>query len=446
MTDLLAPPQVSPLERPEDVIEMDIRRHARVGYLILGGLGAVVLGWGVLANIASAVVAPGKVTLENSVKRVQHKEGGIVSEVLVNEGDRVRAGDLLARIDATVPQANLTVINNQYEELIARRLRLEAERDGLTTIPAAALASTPDTPSFQRILAAENRLMAERRALRAQKKAQLAQQMTLSRQEIQGLQAQATSQAAQRELINGELAGVRQLYAKGLATLPRVNALEREAKRLDGSQGELIASVAQARTKISEIQVQSLQVDSEELAAVMTDLKDTEIKLAQITEQRATGQDELRRLEVRAPTDGQVQSLAVHTRGGVVGAGETLMMIVPERDELIVEASIRPENIDQVAPGQAAKVRFTAFSAPNTPVLDAKVDRLSTDVQTNERTGQQFYVARLRIRPAHLDPKVRARLVAGMPAEVQIAGSSRSAISYFLKPLSDQLERTFRED
>jgi HlyD family secretion protein len=436
----------TPLSSSADVIEADLRRHVRLGYLLLGAASAVVLGWGVVATIASAVVTPGKVVLENSVKRIQHKEGGIVSEVLVKEGDRVRAGALLARIDATVPEANLAVVTNQYEELTARRLRLLAERDGLAAIPAAALAGAPSTPSFQRILAAETRLMDERRALRAQKKAQLAQQITLSRQEIDGLHSQAVSQAAQRELINGELKGVRQLYDKGLATLPRVNALEREAKRLDGSHGELMASVAQARTKISEIQVQSLQMDSEEMAAIMTELKETDIKLAQLSEQRATGEDELRRLEVRAPTDGQVQNLMVHTRGGVVAAGDTLMLIVPERDELIVEASISPENIDQVAPGQAAKVRFTAFSAANTPVLDARVDRLSSDVQTNERTGQQFYVARLRIRPSNLDPTTRARLVAGMPAEVQIPGASRRAISYFLKPLTDQLERTFREE
>lgn len=433
-------------EAAADLAELDLKRHARLGFILIAVLAVFIFGWGFLADIAGAVVAPGKLVLESSVKRVQHKEGGIVSELFVKEGDRVKAGALLARIDSTVPQANLAVVTNQLEELTARRLRLIAERDRKRAVPASALAGTPQTPSFKTILAAETRLMAERRSLRSQKKSQLAQQMAQARQEIEGLQAQADSQAAQRELIEGEVKGVRQLYEKGLATLPRLNALEREARRLDGAKGQYIAAMAEARTKISELQVQSLQVDTEELAAVMTELKDTDIKLAQLTEQRTTGEDELRRVELRAPTDGQVQNLVIHTRGGVVAAGETLMLIVPDKDELIVEASIDPQHIDQVAPGRPAKVRFTAFAAPNTPVLDARVDRLSTDVQSDERTGRQFYLARLKIDSPKLKRGVRARLVAGMPAEVQIATSSRSAISYFLKPLSDQLARTFRED
>lgn len=426
--------------------DLDLRRLSRFGFILLGVMAAVLLGWGLLAQIAGAVVAPGKVTLESSLKRVQHKEGGIVSELYVKEGDRVKAGALLARIDSTAPQANLMVVTNQLEELTARRLRLIAERDRQGAIGGAALSDAPQTDSFKAILAAETRLMAERRSLRTQKKIQLSQQMAQSREEIAGLQAQVEAQAAQRTLIEGELAGVRQLYEKGLATLPRLNALEREAKRLDGARGQLIAAIAAARSKIAELQVQSLQVETEELALVMAELKETDIKLSQLTEQRTTGEDELRRVELRAPTDGQVQQLAVHTRGGVVAAGETLMLIVPDKDELIVEASIDPQHIDQVAPGRPAKVRFTAFSAATTPVLDAKVDRLSRDVQSDERTGRQFYVARLKIDRPDLKAGVRSSLVAGMPAEVQIATGTRSAMSYFLKPLTDQLARTFRED
>ena len=443
-----APKSLVPLPEtvPVELAAKDLQRHTRLGFILLGLLVLLVVGWGATANIAGAVVAPGKLVLESSVKRVQHKEGGIVSELFVQEGDRVKAGALLARIDSTVPQANLDVVNNQMEELTARRMRLQAERDGLQSIPPAVLRGAPQTSSFAAILNAETRLMNERRKLEVQKKAQLQQQIVQSGQEIEGLQAQVESQAAQRGLIEDEVKGVRQLYEKGLATLSRLNSLEREAKRLDGVKGQLTAQIAESRTKISQLQVQALQIESEELSQVMSDLKDTEIKLAQLTEQKTTGEDQMRRVELRSPTDGKVQQLVIHTVGGVVGPGETLMLIVPERDELIVEAMVDPQHIDQVAPGRPAKVRFTAFAAPNTPVLDAKVDRLSSDVQTNDRTGQQFYVARLKIDRPKLPGNVRSRLVAGMPAEVQIATSSHSALSYFLKPLSDQLARTFRED
>ncbi len=431
---------------PVQVANHDLKKHARFGFILLGLIVLMVVGWGGLAQIAGAVVAPGQVALESSVKRVQHKEGGIVSELYVKEGDKVRAGQLLASIDSTVPRANLAVVQNQIEELTARRLRLRAERDGQTRIPASALRDAPDTPTFKAIMASEMRLMAERRSLRNQKKAQLTQQMQQARQQIEGYQAQVNSQGAQRDLIVEEVKGIRQLYDKGLATLSRLNSLEREASRLDGAQGELMASASAARTKISEIQVQMLQIDSEDLSQVMSDLKETEIKVAELTEQRVTSQDQLRRVELRSPSDGQVQQMVIHTKGGVVGPGETLMLIVPEKDELIVEAMIDPRHIDQVAVGRPAKVRFTAFEAAKTPVLDATVDRLSTDVQTNEKTGAQFYVARLRIDRPQLPANIRSRLVAGMPAEVQIATTTRNALSYFIKPLSDQMSRTFRED
>lgn len=424
--------------------DLDLTRHARVGFILLGLLVLLVFGWGGLAQISGAVVASGRVAVESSVKRVQHREGGIVSEVLVHEGDMVRAGQLLARLDGVVPNANAAVIEDQLAQLTARKLRLEAERDGRSdfVVPV----TSPATEEFARMVAAERRLMAARRLAKQQRKAQIREQIAQVGDEVDGLQAQIISGEAQARLIQGELTGIRRLHQQGYAPLSRVNQLEREAESLSGQKGQLTAAVARARTHASEIQLQGLQVDSQGLADVMSELKDTETKLAQLTEQGVAADDQVRRVEVRAPASGRVQQLAVHTKGGVVAPGETLMLVVPQNDALVVEVMVDPRYIDQVSPGRPAHVRFTSFSTRDTPEIMGRVDRVSADVQTEEKTGASFYLARLKLDANRLPSALRGRLVPGMPAEVQIETSSHSALSYFIKPLSDQLARTFRED
>jgi HlyD family secretion protein len=422
----------------------DLRRHSRMGLMLSAGFVALVFGWGAIAKVSGAVVAPGRVAVESSVKRVQHKEGGIVSQLLVRDGDQVKAGQLLARLDGTVPGANLSIIDNQLEEFLARRQRLRAERDQLGVIPTDA-GDLPHNDSFTRAMAVETRTLAARRALQTQRKAGLRDQINQAGLEADGLRAQIESGAAQHKLIDGELQGMRQLYAKGLAPLARVSQLERESRRLEGEGGQLKAEVAKARSKMAELRTQTYQLDSEYLAEVMNDLKDTDLKIAQLSGQQVAGADELRRVEVRAPASGQVQQLAFHTVGGVVAPGDTILVIVPTRDDLVVEAKIAPQSIDEVRPGQAARVRLTAFGAPNTPVLNARIDSLSSDIQTDERSGATYYVARLKISQADLPRDVRSRMVAGMPAEVQIGTSSRTALSYATKPIVDQLARSFRE-
>lgn len=423
---------------------LDMRRQRRFGLLLTVGLVAVLLGWGSLAQISGAVVAPGRVAVSSSVKKVQHREGGIVSDLLVRDGDTVHAEQVLARLDATVPSANANVIESQRLQLTARRYRLEAERDGLADL--AAPKGGAEDGAFQQMVSSERRLLVVRRSMRTQRKAQFSEQIAQTGNEIEGLQAQIASQGNQEKLIQGELVGVRQLYQKGLSPLSRVSQLEREAERLAGERGQLTASVARARTRIAEIRLQSLQVDSEALAEVMSDLKETEIKLAQLAEQKITADDAVRRVEVRAPASGRVQQLAIHTRGGVVAPGETMMLIVPSDEQMIVEARIDPQHVDQVQIGRPAHVRFTSFSSRLTPELTGRVDRVSADVETDEKTGVGFYKARLAVDSKALPKGLRGRLVAGMPAEVQIETSSHSALSYFLKPLTDQLARTFKED
>jgi len=413
----------------------------RLGRNLLLVLLAVVLGWGAVAQISGAVIAPGRVSVESAVKKIQHREGGIVSDVLVHEGDRVAAGQLLVRLDATVDKANATTASEQLDELTTRRMRLEAERDGRASVAAPADA----TPQFRAALAAELRLMASRQASREQKKAQLREQVNQTAREVDGLNAQVASQAAQFDLIQGEIKGIKTLYDKGLAPLSRLNELEREGKRLEGQKGELIAEIARSKTHASEIQLQMLQVDSDFLAEVMTDLKDTNLKLSQVEQQKTADDDALARVEIRAPVAGRVQQLAVHNRGGVVTPGETVMLVVPDGDRLIVEARIDPQKVEQVRQGGQVHIRFTGFSGRTTPEVVGRVDSVSPDAQTDEKTGASFYVARCSVRVPDLPPEIRSNLTPGMPAEVHVQTGAHSALSYFLRPLTDQMARAFKE-
>ncbi|WP_374367195.1 HlyD family type I secretion periplasmic adaptor subunit [Dongia sp.] len=424
-----------------------IRSHVIAGSVLIALLFGIVGGWAAASNIAGAVVATGQVVVESNTKKVQHREGGLVAELLVREGDRVTAGQVLLRMDATLPRANLEVIRNQLIELTARRLRLEAMRDGKAEIALpAGFAIAGDQGKFDEALQAEQTLLTAQRELKAQKQKQLKEQVAQIRQEMKGLTAQSASRDAQLQLISQELVGVHALAAKKLVPLTRVMALERDAERLNGEGGELAASIAQSRNKIAETEMQITQLDADMLAETLTELRDVSAKLAELAERHVAAEDQLRHIDVLAPRAGFVQEMAVHTIGGVVNPGETMMLIVPEEDRLIIEARIEPQHIDQIATGGEAFVRFSAFSQKTTPELVGNIYSVSADATLDETTGQSFYLARLQFDRDALPADLRDRLVPGMPAEVYVQTGERSVLSYFVKPLTDQLARTFREE
>jgi HlyD family secretion protein len=424
-----------------------IRSHVIAGSVLIALLFGIVGGWAAASNIAGAVVAAGQVVVESNTKKVQHREGGLIAELLVREGDRVTAGQVLLRMDATLPRANLEVIRNQLIELTARRLRLEAMRDGKAEVAVpAGFSLAGDQGKFDEALAAEQTLLTAQRELRAQKQKQLKEQVAQIRQEMKGLTAQSASRDAQLQLISQELVGVHALAAKKLVPLTRVMALERDAERLNGEGGELAASIAQSRNKIAEIEMQITQLDADMLAETLTELRDVSAKLAELAERHVAAEDQLRHIDVLASRAGFVQEMAVHTIGGVVNPGETMMLIVPEEDRLIIEARIEPQHIDQVATGGEAFVRFSAFSQKTTPELVGSIYSVSADATLDEPTGQSFYLARLQFDRDALPADLRDRLVPGMPAEVYVQTGERSVLSYFVKPLTDQLARTFREE
>lgn len=423
----------------------DLRSWLNQGIILLIVLTAVVVGWGCTAEISSAVLASGKLSLESNVKKIQHKEGGIVSNLFVKEGDNVKAGQLLARLDATMAEANMILIAEELKALTARRMRLIAERDNLNAVP------LPENKNLiseemERAIRAEERLFDARKKMRIQQFDRLLQQISAQEAKIRASKLQLKVQEKKRILFEQEAEGLRSLFQKKLVSIIQVNSAERELAQIEGSKADLDASISSSRASIIEAKAQQLELQSTTMSEILTELKDTEMNLAKLMEKKANVEDMFRRIDLRAPVDGQLQELKVHTKGGVVSPGETLMLVVPDKDELIVEAMIDPKFIDQVRPGLTARIRFASFELATTPVFHADLDKISTDVIKDEASRKLYYLARLKIVASSIPNALADHLVSGMPAEVQITTGRRIAISYFLKPITDQLARTFKEE
>ncbi len=432
---------------PRPVAQSSIRRHLAVAIGLSVALVFGVGGWAVFTDISAAVIAPGQLVVETDVKKVQHPTGGVVGQLLAREGQRVAAGDVLIRLDETQTRANLDIVLKAMDELSARRARDEAERDGLKTItfPPDLVSRIDTDPTVARLIDGESRLFAARVAGREGQKAQLRERIDQLRQEIDGLTKQAAAKDREIGLIGHELTGVRALYAKNLVPLSRVTALERDAARLEGERGQLIASTASARGKVAETELQILQIDGEMRTETGKDLAEIRGKWSELREKRVAAEDQLKRVELRAPQDGFVHQMSVHTIGGLVVPSEPAMLIVPASDQLLVEVRVQPQDIDNVRVGQKAVLRFPAFNTRTTPEIDGEVVRVSADVTQDVKTGQSYYTARIRIREDQKERLAGLRLVPGMPVESFTQIGERSVLSYLTKPLTDQIAKAWRE-
>jgi HlyD family secretion protein len=284
-----------------------------------------------------------------------------------------------------------------------------------------------------------------RRSARSGQKAQLKQRIGQLKDEITGLTAQLEAKARETTLINKELEGVRDLYQKNLVPINRVTALERDAARIEGERGQLLASVAQAKGKTSETELQIIQIDQDLSSEVAKDMREVDAKYGEFVERKVTAQDQLKRIDIRAPQDGIVLDSKVHTVGGVITAGDTIMTIVPESDKLQVEAKVNPRDIDQVQVGQAAVLRFEAFNSRTTPEINGTVTLVSADTTTDQRTGQSFYTTRIAMTKEEIARLGDVKLIPGMPVEAFVQTGDRTVLSYLIKPLQDQFMRAFRE-
>ncbi len=423
-----------------------IHRHIVVGCAVVAFLAVGLGGWASTAEISGALIAPGSLVVDSNVKKVQHPTGGVVGEVRVREGDHVKAGDILVRLDETVTRANLAIVTKGLTELYARRARLAAERDGAETVGVPKeLADRVDDPDVQEALASERKLFELRRKARLGQKDQLQQRIKQLNEQIAGLTAQQDAKAKEMSLIDQELQGVRDLWAKNLVQINRLTSLEREAARLQGERGQLIASAAEAKGKIVETQLQIIQVDQELSSDVAKELREIDSKIGEYVERKITAEDQLKRTDLRAPQDGVVFQSTVNTVGGVIAAGDTVMLIVPAADNLLVEAKVEPKDIDQVQFGQPVVLRFSAFNTRTTPELNGKVVRIAADTTVDQRTGQSYYLVRIAMTAEQIKRLGDVKLSPGMPVEAFIQTGDRTMISYLVKPLRDQLMRSFRE-
>jgi HlyD family secretion protein len=392
------------------------------------------------------VIAPGQVVVDSNVKKVQHPTGGVVGDIRVRDGDRVKAGDLLLRLDETVTRASLSMIVKQLDQFEARQARLIAERDDLPTIRIpASLAARRDNPDVAEVVVGEQSLFEARRTAIEGQRAQLKERVAQLREEIRGLEAQVQAKRKQVGLINQELEGVEKLYKQNLVPITRLTSLQREASRLDGEEGQLVAQIASSKGRIAEIELQIIQLGQELKRDVATELRDTQAKIGEYVERKVAAEDQLKRIDLRAPQDGFVHQLSVHTVGGVINAGEPVMLIVPQADSLVVEARIAPQDIDQVHAGHEVTLRFSAFSQRTTPEILGTLSRVSADLTREAQTNMSFYTVRITISEEELKKLEGKMLVPGMPVEAFIQTGSRTALSYLIKPFEDQIARAFKE-
>ena len=425
-----------------------IQRYMIVGIAIVGFVTFGIGGWAATSELTGAVIDQGVLVVDSSVKKVQHPTGGVVGELRVREGDRVKAGDILVRLDETQTLANATIITKSFDELLARQARLEAERDNADQIvfPKLLLQRARDTDSEAACaIAAERSLFDLRRQARGGQKAQLKERSAQLQEEIKGYIGQAEAKQKEVDFIHQELEGVRTLWQKNLVPMNRLTALERDTARLEGEHSQLSGMIAQAKGKIAEIGLQVIQVDQDLRTEVGKDLIEARSKISETAERKTAAVDQLNRIDIRAPQSGRVHQLTVHTVGGVISPGEQIMLIVPDADALAVEVKIAPRDVDQVYVGQTASMRFAAFDQKTTPGIEGEVSMVSADLTQDQRTGTSYYTVRVLLKPEELARLRNAKLVAGMPVDVFIKTPGRTALSYLIKPLRDQAERAFKE-
>jgi HlyD family secretion protein len=421
-----------------------------ISVVLVGGVG----GWATTAQLAGAVIAPGTIVVESDVKKVQHPSGGVVGEIFVKEGSEVEEGQVVLRLDDTVTRATLGVVQSQLYELAARQARLLVERDDGDAIAfPAPLTARRDDASVATAIAGEEKLFESRTNARRGQRSQLRERVAQTNEEIRGLTAQLAAKETELDLVGKELAGVTELYRKNLVSISRYSQLQRDETRLQGERGQFIADIARARGKISETELQIIQVDQDFRTDVLKDLREAQGKIAELKERLTAAEDQLKRVDLRAPQAGTVHQLAVHTVGGVIANGEVIMRIVPRADQLIVEAKVAPSDIDQVAWGAQATVRILAGNQRTMPVLTGEVTLVSADIareqpreqQNPGQSAQPYYTVRIGLPAAEVARLRDIHLVPGMPAEVFIQTHERTALQYLLKPLQEQIARTFRE-
>lgn len=417
------------------------------GLVVVFGILGGFVAWAALTPIASAVIAHGTIVVESNRREVQHLDGGIVAAVHVREGDFVTAGQPLISLDPTRPRANLEVLQNQELTLLAVAARLRAEQLGRDAIefPPALLAAARLDPRAREAIEAQQALFAARRDALTGQIDILGQRIAQLRAQLEGLRLQQAAAARQARLIEEEIAGLRSLERQGFAPRNRILAMERELARYRSDEAEHMGNAARTEQAIGETELQILQTRRQAVEEASRQLQDTLLQLRDVRERLAAARDLVERLEIVAPIDGRIVGLQVTAPGGVIAPGRTLLAVVPDDDELVIDVQIPTHQIESVVVGAEAVIHFTALPQRTLPMLTGTVIMVGADKLVDDRTGFPYYRARVRVDDASLAKLGDRRLLPGMPADVVIAGAERTVLSYLVDPLVTALMRTFRE-
>lgn len=432
-------------------LDRKVRQPFALWPRIIGGLALSLLlvvgcgGWAAIAQLEGAIITSGAVKVDQNLKEVQHRDGGIVKMLAVRQGDFVKAGQPLAALDDVQIKAELLIIRSQLAEALGRKARLIAERDNMPSIVFSEKYIKDLTSAADSLMEGESRLFKGNKVARDSQKAQLELSISQTHEEINGMEARLAAKHEEIKLVRAEREKLVDLYEKKIVEYVRVYSAHRDWARISGERGEIEASIARAKVRTSEIRVQIIAIDQNANTEAQRELRTIDARLAELNERKLAIEDRLVRTEIRAPVSGYVNELFVYTIGGVITPAAKIATIVPDSAELRFEVKISPADIDQVRAGQAARVRLSAFNRNTTPELQAKVIMVSPASARDPSSAQEYYIAQLQLVEESAPTANNMRLVPGMPVEVFISTQGRTAVSYLVKPFTDQVNRAFRE-
>ncbi len=408
---------------------------------LLGGVGS----WAVTAQLSGAVIATGTVQVDENLKEVQHRDGGIIADILVRKGDVVAAGQTMFRLDDAQSRAELSILQAQLVDAEARRARLVADRDGLSEIVFPDRLKI-DEADFADITNGELRLHAGNLANRRNNRQQLEQGVLQIEEEITALNAQRAALVEEVALVEATQKRVQDLEAKRLIETARVDEVAREITQLRGRLGEIDANIARSRSRISEVQMRILAIDEVARTEAQKELVVVDSRIQELTDRLTAVEDRLQRTDIKAPISGRINELSVYTVGGVITPAEVLATIVPESAKLSIEVQLPLTAIDQIYLGQTARVRFSAFNHRTTPELQATVSYISPATSSAAPDMPPFYSGNVKLADGELEKLAGLDLMPGMPVEVYLTTQEQTALAYFVRPLVDQYERALREE
>ena len=403
--------------------------------------------WMFFASIQGAVIASGTVSVLGKPKTIQHLDGGLVAEILVENGEVVDAGDVLVRLDDAMLKANIDIYKNRFREAVALRDRLSAEQQGLSVIDwdDEIFEVNGILPSAE-VRDGQNRIFQARRATKTGQVSQLNERILQLENQIEGLDALSNSKLSQISILNKEFEAISSLAEDGYASESRVLALQREIEEIKGQQFEHQAETSQVRNTISEVRVQIAQINREFDQAAITELREAELAIKDMEQQILATRVQLDRVDILAPIPGVIHEQSIFTIGGVIAPGAAILQIIPVDQAMEFEVNVQPQNIDQIFVGQDVSVLFSAFNARTTPQLNGTVKSVSLNTSVNEESGFAFYPVRVEVSTEELQRLGKQELISGMPIEAFFTTESRSPLNYLTKPLTDNINRAGREE